>query len=118
MKQFSVFTMITIAVLMLGASAASAQTTTPKPPPTYEQVIVSNWKGTARQDPGDGEGHGVSRGQARIQAASGFAQRVQELRHVTIGLEMTTAHGEGREVSTSRRRRRNTMRAGSRAPRW
>ena len=44
MKKFSVFTMITMAALMLGASAASAQTTTPKPPPTYEQVIVRTWK--------------------------------------------------------------------------
>ena len=29
---------------MLGAAAASAQTPAPKPPPTYEQVIVNTWK--------------------------------------------------------------------------
>ena len=35
--------MIVLAVLALGAPAL-AQTTTPKPPPTYEQVIVNTWK--------------------------------------------------------------------------
>ena len=50
MKKFSVFTLSTIAALMLGASAASAQTTTPKPPPTYEQVIIRSWHATRRRE--------------------------------------------------------------------
>ena len=43
MKRFSLFATIALVVLVFG-SVASAQTTTPKPPPTYEQVIVNTWK--------------------------------------------------------------------------
>src|SRR5436190_2151261 len=43
MKQFAAVTMIVLAALTLGVSAAVMQTT-PKAPPTYEQVIVRSWK--------------------------------------------------------------------------
>ena len=43
MKRLSLFATIALVVLVCG-SVASAQTTTPKPPPTYEQVIVNTWK--------------------------------------------------------------------------
>ena len=65
MKKFSVSSMIVLAVLALGAPAM-AQTTTPKPPPTYEQVIVNTLEEPAQQDPEHGEGHGLSRCQAQL----------------------------------------------------
>ena len=37
MKRWSALTLIGLAVLTLGASAAMIQTTTPKPSPTYER---------------------------------------------------------------------------------
>ena len=94
MKRFSLFATIALVVLVCG-SAASAQTTTPKPPPTYEQVIVNTWKNlhnkilTMAKDtqfPDDKLGwkpHPDSR------------SVLEELRHVTIGLEMTTAMAKG-----------------------
>jgi hypothetical protein len=95
MRKVPVFTMITMAVLMLGASAASAQTTTPKPPPTYEQVILRSWKNV----------HDTSRVMATDtvypEAKLGWKPHpdarsvADELRHVTIGLEATTALAKG-----------------------
>ena len=84
----------TLMVLVFGWSAY-AQTTTPKPPPTYEQVIVNTWKNlhnkilTMARDtqfPDDKLGwkpHPDSR------------SILEEFRHVTIGLEMTTAVAKG-----------------------
>ncbi len=105
MRRFSVFTTITIAVLMLGAAAASAQTPRAKPPPTYEQVIVNTWKNlhnkilTMAKDtvyPDDKLGwkpHPDSR------------SVLDEFRHVTIGLEMTTAWRRARSSTSARGRR-------------
>jgi hypothetical protein len=95
MKRFSVFTMITMAALMLGASAASAQTTTPKPPPTYEQVIVRNWKAVHNKI------LAMAKDTVYPDAKLGWKPHpdsrsvIDELRHVTIGLEMTTAEAKG-----------------------
>jgi hypothetical protein len=94
MMRRSVSTLATLIVLSFGPSAL-AQTTTPKPPPTYEQVIVNTWKGLHNkilamakdtQFPDDKLGwkpHPESR------------SILEELRHVTIGLEMTTALAKG-----------------------
>ena len=92
MKRLSAF-----ATLMLFAFGASAfaQTAAPNPPPTYEQVIVNTWKNlhnkilTMAKDtqfPDDKLGwkpHPDSR------------SILEEFRHVTIGLEMTTAVAKG-----------------------
>ncbi len=95
MRKVPVFTMITMAVLMLGASAASAQTTTPKPPPTYEQVILRSWKNV----------HDkilvMAKDTVYPEAKLGWKPHpdarsvADELRHVTIGLEATTAQAKG-----------------------
>jgi hypothetical protein len=95
MKKVSVFATILMAVLMLGASAPSAQTTTPKPPPTYEQVIVRSWKNV----------HDkvlvMAKDTVYPEAKLGWKPHpdartvIDELRHVTIGLEATTAQAKG-----------------------
>ena len=94
MKRFSALTLATLMALTFGASAL-AQTAAPKPPPTYEQVIVNTWKNlhnkilTMAKDtqfPDDKLGwkpHPDSR------------SILDEFRHVTIGLEMTTAVAKG-----------------------
>jgi hypothetical protein len=94
MKRFSVFTMLMMMALMLGASA-DAQTTTPKPPPTYEQVIVRSWKNV----------HDkllvMAKDTVYPEAKLGWKPHpdsrtmIDELRHVTIGLEATTAMAKG-----------------------
>ena len=94
MKRYGAFTTVMLAVL-IGASVVSAQTPAPKPPPTYEQVIANTWKNLHNkildmakdtQFPDDKLGwkpHPDSR------------SVIDELRHVTIGLEMTTAQAKG-----------------------
>src|SRR5687767_8793865 len=94
MKRCSALTLATLMVLAFGSSAL-AQTAAPKPPPTYEQVIVNTWKNlhnkilTMAKDtqfPDDKLGwrpHPESR------------SILEEFRHVTIGLEMTTAVAKG-----------------------
>ncbi len=86
---------LTVVMLFVFSALGSAQTATPKPPPTYEQVIVNTWKNLHNkilamakdtQFPDDKLGwkpHPDSR------------SILEELRHVTIGLEMTTAMAKG-----------------------
>ena len=114
MKRFSLFAMIALVVLVFG-SVASAQTTTPKPPPTYEQVIVNTWKNLHNkilamakdtQFPDDKLGwkpHPDSR------------SILEELRHVTIGLEMTTAVAKGEKFDFGAREKMDASKPKTRA---
>ena len=94
MKKCSVSTMIVLAVLAIGAPAM-AQTTTPKPPPTYEQVIVNTWKNLHNKI------LNMAKDTVYPDAKLGWKPHpdsrsvIEELRHVTIGLEMTTAQAKG-----------------------
>ena len=87
MKQFAAVTMIVFAALTIGASAALVQTT-PKAPPTYEQVIVRNWKDVHNKI------LAMAKDTVYPDAKLGW-KPIDELRHVTIGLEMTTAQAKG-----------------------
>lgn len=114
MKRLSVYATIALVVLLFG-STASAQTTTPKPPPTYEQVIVNTWKNlhnkilTMAKDtqfPDDKLGwkpHPDSR------------SVLEELRHVTIGLEMTTAVAKGEKFDFMAREKMDASKPKTRA---
>jgi hypothetical protein len=112
MKRFSALTML---VLALGVSAAQAQTSTPKPPPTYEQVIVRNWKGV----------HDkllvMAKDTVYPEAKLGYKPHPdsrsvgQELRHVTIGLEMTTALAKGEKYDFEAKEKEYDGRPASRA---
>ena len=108
---------IALAALMLSAfgSSAFAQTAAPKPPPTYEQVIVNQWKGMHNkilamakdtQFPDDKLGwkpHPDSR------------SVLDELRHVTIGLEMTTAVAKGEKFDFAAREKMDASKSKTRA---
>ena len=114
MMRFAAFTTVMLAVLV-GAAAASAQTPAPKPPPTYEQVIVNTWKNlhnkilTMAKDtqfPDDKLGwkpHPDSR------------SVLEELRHVTIGLEMTTAVAKGEKFDFAAREKMDASKPKTRA---
>ena len=114
MMRFAAFTTVMLAVLV-GATAASAQTPAPKPPPTYEQVIVNTWKNlhnkilTMAKDtqfPDDKLGwkpHPDSR------------SVLEELRHVTIGLEMTTAVAKGEKFDFAAREKMDASKPKTRA---
>ena len=114
MMRYGAFTIVMLAVL-LGATVASAQTPAPKPPPTYEQVIVNTWKNlhnkilTMAKDtqfPDDKLGwkpHPDSR------------SVLEEFRHVTIGLEMTTAVAKGEKFDFAAREKMDASKPKTRA---
>jgi hypothetical protein len=114
MKRLSVFALALLMVMVFG-SLASAQTAAPKPPPTYEQVIVNTWKNLHNkilamakdsQFPDDKLGwkpHPDSR------------SVLEELRHVTIGLEMTTAVARGEKFDFAAREKMDASKPKTRA---
>ena len=115
MKRFTAVTMIMLAVLALGASTALAQTTTPKPPPTYEQVIVRNWKGIHDKILAMAKDTVFPEAKLAYKPHPDSRTMFQELRHVTIGLEMTTAQAKGEKYDFEAKEKEYDARPGSRA---
>jgi hypothetical protein len=95
MKRFAAVTMILLAVVVLGASPALAQTTTPKPPPTYEQVIVNTWKNLHNKILAMAKDTVYPDDKLGYKPHPDSRSVIDELRHVTIGLEATTATAKG-----------------------
>jgi len=115
MKRFSALTMVVLAAVTLGAAVVATQTTTPKPPPTYEQVIVRGWKAT----------HDkiliMAKDTVFPDAKLGWKPHpdsrsvLEELGHVTIGLEMTTAQAKGEKFDFEAREKDEAARPKTRA---
>src|SRR5215203_6493956 len=95
MNRFSALTMIVLVALALGASTALAQTTAPKPPPTYEQVIVNTWKNLHNKILAMAKDTEYPDAKLGWKPHPDSRSVLEELRHVTIGLEMTTAVAKG-----------------------
>ena len=94
MRRLTVLTAVTL-VALFGVSAASAQTTAPKPPPTYEQVIVNQWKGMHNKILAMAKDTQFPDAKLGYKPHPDSRSVIDELRHVTIGLEMTTAVAKG-----------------------
>jgi hypothetical protein len=95
MKRFAAVTIIMLVALTLGASAALKQTTTPKPPPTYEQVITNNWKNVHNKILTVAKDTVFPDAKLGWKPPPDARSVIEELRHVTIGLEATTAQAKG-----------------------
>ena len=115
MRKFSVFTTMTIAVLMIGAAAASAQTTTAKPPPTYEQVIVNTWKNLHNKILTMAKDTVFPDAKLAWKPHPDARSVMEELRHVTIGLEMTTAEAKGEKFDFDAREKADASKPKTRA---
>ena len=115
MRRFSVFTTITIAVLMLGAAAASAQTPGAKPPPTYEQVIVNTWKNLHNKILAMAEDTVYPDDKLGWKPHPDSRSVLDEFRHVTIGLEMTTAVAKGEKFDFGAREKMDASKPKTRA---
>ncbi|HUQ89693.1 MAG TPA: DinB family protein [Vicinamibacterales bacterium] len=115
MRKFSICTMMAIALLMLGASAASAQTTPPKAPPTYEQVIVRSWKATHDKILVMAKDTVYPEAKLSYKPHPDSRTVAQELRHVTIGLEATTAMGKGEKYDFEAKEKEYDARPATRA---
>lgn len=94
MKRCSALSMIVLAVLAFGAPAAMAQTSTPKPP-TYEQVIVNTWKNLHNKILTMAKDTVFPDAKLGWKPHPDSRSILEEFRHVTIGLEMTTAVAKG-----------------------
>ena len=103
MKRFAALTMIVLVALTLGASAAMAQTSTPKPPPTYEQVIVNTWKNLHNKILAMAKDTEYPDAKLGWKPHPDSRSVLDELRHVTIGLEMTTAVAKGEKFDFAAR---------------
>jgi hypothetical protein len=115
MRRFSVFTTITIAVLMLGAAAASAQTPGAKPPPTYEQVIINTWKNLHNKILAMAEDTVYPDDKLGWKPHPDSRSVLDEFRHVTIGLEMTTAMAKGEKFDFAAREKADASKPKTRA---
>jgi len=103
MKRFSVCTVVALATLAVGISEAAAQTTTPKPPPTYEQVIVRSWKNIHDKILVMAKDTQFPDSKLGWKPHPDSRSVLEELRHVTIGLEMTTAVAKGEKFDFAAR---------------
>ena len=94
MTRLTVLTAVTL-VALFGVSAASAQTAAPKPPPTYEQVIVNQWKAMHNKVLTMAKDTVFPEARLGYKPHPDSRSMYYEFRHVTIGLEMTTAIAKG-----------------------
>ena len=115
MKRFSALTMVVLAAATLGAAVAATQTTTPKPPPTYEQVIVRSWKATHDKILTMAKDTVFPDAKLGWKPHPDSRSVLEELAHVTIGLEMTTAQAKGEKFDFEAREKDEAARPKTRA---
>ena len=115
MKRVAAVTMMTLVAVALGASAALAQTTTPKPPPTYESVITNNWKNMHNKILTMAKDTVFPEAKLSYKPHPDSRSMYDEFRHVTIGLEMTTALAKGEKYDFAAKEKEYDARPQSRA---
>jgi hypothetical protein len=100
--------------LALGISAF-AQTPAPKPPPTYEQVIVNQWKSMHNKILAMAKDTVFPEAKLGYKPHADSRSMYDEFRHVTIGLEMTTAIAKGQKYDFAAKEKEYDARPQSRA---
>jgi hypothetical protein len=111
MKSLSICAAI---VLAIGVHALSAQTPAPKPPPTYEQVIVNQWKAMHNKILAMAKDTVFPEAKLGYKPHPDSRSMYYEFRHVTIGLETTTALAKGEKYDFSAREKEFDARPESR----
>jgi hypothetical protein len=114
MRRFSALTLATLMVLAFGASAL-AQTAALKPPPTYEQVIVNQWKSMHNKILAMAKDTHFPDDKLGWKPHPDARSVLDELRHVTIGLEMTTAVAKGEKFDFMAREKLDASKPKTRA---
>jgi hypothetical protein len=110
MKQLSALTLM----LALGAASALAQAPAPKPPPTYEQVIVNQWKAMHNKILAMAKDTVFPEAKLGYKPHPDSRSMFYEFRHVTIGLETTTALAKGEKYDFSAKEKEYDARPESR----
>jgi hypothetical protein len=115
MQRFTAVTTLMVVALTLGASAAVKQTPAPKAPPTYEQVIVRDWKDVHNKILAMAKDTVFPEAKLAYKPHPDSRTMFQELRHVTIGLEATTARAKGENYDFEAKEKEYDARPASRA---
>ena len=102
-------------VLVLSATSAPAQTAAPKPPPTYEQAIVNTWKNLHNKILAMAKDTVFPESKLGYKPHPDSRSMYDEFRHVTIGLEMTTARAKGQDYDFTAKEKEMGARPQSRA---
>ena len=103
------------AILIVPVAAADAQAPPPKAPPTYEQVIVRSWKSTHDKILVMAKDTVFPDAKLSYKPHPDSRTMAQELRHVTIGLEATTAQAKGEKYDFEAKEKEIDARPASRA---
>lgn len=114
MKRLSALTILVVGMLAAGASVAAAQTPA-KAPPTYEQVIIRSWKEVHNKILAMAKDSVFPEAKLSYKPHPDSRTMFQELRHVTIGLEMTTAQAKSEKYDFEAKEKEYDARPASRA---
>ena len=115
MRRLSLFAVTAVLMVMLSAAAASAQTATAKPAPTYESVIVNSWKNVHNKILTMAKDTQFPDAKLGWKPHPDSRSVLEELRHVTIGLEMTTAVAKGEKFDFMAREKADAGKPATRA---
>ena len=115
MKRAMPLCSIVALLLVFGGSAGQAQTPTAKPAPTYETVIVTTWKNLHNKILTMAKDTEFPDAKLGWKPHPDSRSVLEELRHVTIGLEMTTATAKGEKFDFAAREKMDASKPQTRA---
>jgi hypothetical protein len=115
MRRLSLCAAPAVLMVMLSAGAAPAQTATAKPAPTYESVIVNSWKNVHNKILTMAKDTQFPDAKLGWKPHPDSRSVLDELRHVTIGLEMTTAVAKGEKFDFMAREKADAGKPATRA---
>ena len=104
-----------LSVLAIGSSAAAFAEQAPKPPATYESTIVNNWKAVHNKILVMAKDTQFPDAKLGWKPHPDSRSVLEELRHVTIGLEMTTAVAKGEKFDFEAREKADAGKPKTRA---
>jgi hypothetical protein len=104
-----------LALMMALGAPLVAQTPAPKPPPTYEQAIVNQWKAMHNKILAMAKDTVFPEAKLGYKPHPDSRSMYYEFRHVTIGLEMTTAQAKGEKYDFMAKEKEFDARPESRA---
>jgi hypothetical protein len=107
--------LLRVAVLALAAGAIASAHQAPAAPPTWESMTVRSWKQAHDKLLAMAKDTQFPEGKLSYRPHPDARSVLEELRHVTIGLEMSTAQLEGRQFDYASREAADRTKPATRA---
>jgi hypothetical protein len=104
-----------LAALVMGSGVVAAAEQAPRPPATYESTIVNNWKAVHNKILAMAKDTQFPDAKLGWKPHPDSRSVLEELRHVTIGLEMTTAVAKGEKFDFEAREKADASKPKTRA---